>query len=192
LKRDSKQSKICISSSRENVLGKLRYFLGMEINDVDDGLLLNQKRYATELLAAAGMSDEASWEGCNTSVIDALASGQEDPARLVRCRLGGRQAGPQVDQRVHLLHRRQPGVVKFLQAADELGFKPKEASKIWLDNQSAIAVAKNSEQSFSSKSCEPSWACAAEGRVLEDISLRHAAFHLLDGSRLVISGAVIA
>jgi len=38
-------------------LGKLRYFLGMEINDVDDGLLLNQKRYATELLAAAGMSD---------------------------------------------------------------------------------------------------------------------------------------
>jgi len=27
----------------------------------------------------------------------------------------------------------------------ELGFKPKEASKIWLDNQSAIAVAKNPE-----------------------------------------------
>jgi len=27
----------------------------------------------------------------------------------------------------------------------ELGFKPKEASKIWLDNQSALAVAKNPE-----------------------------------------------
>lgn len=40
-----------------NDLGKLRYFLGMEINDVDGGILLNQKRYATELLAAAGMSD---------------------------------------------------------------------------------------------------------------------------------------
>jgi len=57
-----------------NDLGKLRYFLGMEINDVDGGILLNQKRYATELLAAAGMSDEESWEVCSISAIPGRTS----------------------------------------------------------------------------------------------------------------------
>ena len=36
-------------------LGKLHYFLGMEVSDVADGIQLSQKKYATDLIERAGM-----------------------------------------------------------------------------------------------------------------------------------------
>ena len=227
-----------------NDLGKLRYFLGMEINDVDGGILLNQKRYATELLAAAGMSDckpvstpmetgasyvkrkesEEKADGvtyrrivgglqylCNTRpdiqyAVGVVSRFVSDPSathwravkRILRYIQGtvgyglkysagggitltglcdADWAGDKQDRKstsgytffiggnpVSSSSRKQQtvslssGEAEYiaLSAATqeamwirsmltELGFKPKEASKIWLDNQSALAVAKNPE-----------------------------------------------
>ncbi|CAM8998928.1 unnamed protein product [Rhodiola kirilowii] len=44
-------------------LGQLRYFLGFEVSRSDDGLFLNQKKYALELISEAGLL------GCKPSII---------------------------------------------------------------------------------------------------------------------------
>ena len=36
-------------------LGELHFFLGIEVKKMHDGLLLTQEKYATEILAKAGM-----------------------------------------------------------------------------------------------------------------------------------------
>jgi hypothetical protein len=40
-----------------NDLGKLNYFLGMEISETKDGLVLNQRKYANELLVSSNMAE---------------------------------------------------------------------------------------------------------------------------------------
>jgi hypothetical protein len=40
-------------------LGKMKYFLGIEVNQTADGIFIHQRKYATEILAKFGM------EGCN-------------------------------------------------------------------------------------------------------------------------------
>lgn len=37
-------------------LGDLKYFLGLEVHTVDDGLVLNQEKYAQDVLARVGMT----------------------------------------------------------------------------------------------------------------------------------------
>jgi hypothetical protein len=37
-------------------LGDLKYFLGREVHTVDDGLVLNQEKYAQDVLARVGMT----------------------------------------------------------------------------------------------------------------------------------------
>jgi histone deacetylase 1/2 len=44
-------------------LGDLHYFLGMEVHKVDDGIVLNQAKYAQDILARVGMKD---CTGCPT------------------------------------------------------------------------------------------------------------------------------
>jgi histone deacetylase 1/2 len=38
-------------------LGDLHYFLGIEVNKVNDGIVLTQEKYASDLLKKVGMSD---------------------------------------------------------------------------------------------------------------------------------------
>ena len=44
-------------------LGKLNFFLGVEVKEVSDGLVLNQAKYAREVLARVGMLN---CKGCPT------------------------------------------------------------------------------------------------------------------------------
>lgn len=41
-------------------MGDVHYFLGIQVHRVEDGLFLNQSKYAQELLITAGMQDSAS------------------------------------------------------------------------------------------------------------------------------------
>jgi hypothetical protein len=38
-------------------LGKMKYFLGIEVNQTSDGIFIHQRKYATEILAKFGMED---------------------------------------------------------------------------------------------------------------------------------------
>jgi hypothetical protein len=40
-------------------LGKMKYFLGIKVNQTADGIFIHQRKYATEILAKFGMN------GCN-------------------------------------------------------------------------------------------------------------------------------